>query len=104
MKLNEQTCSSKFEAIPLSGREVQGLLVQVPGWTAAESAIRREFKLKDFRKSLELVNRVAAIAEEQDHHPDIRISYNRVVLVLTTHKSGGLTMNDFIIADRKRVV
>ncbi len=100
MKLDEKTCSSEFQTVPLSGREVQGLLVQVPGWAPADSTIRREFKLKDFRAAMELVNRVAAIANEQDHHPDIHISYNRVTLVLTTHKAGGLTMNDFILAAR----
>lgn len=44
------------------------------------------------------VNRVAAVAEEQRHHPDIRISYNKVRLTLSTHKIGGLSRNDFILA------
>jgi 4a-hydroxytetrahydrobiopterin dehydratase len=100
MKLEEQRCTSTIGATPLSGRQVDGLLPQVPGWTLSGRELRREFKLKDFRHALELVDAVAAIADEQDHHPDIHISYNRVALVLTTHKIGGLSMNDFILAAR----
>jgi 4a-hydroxytetrahydrobiopterin dehydratase len=47
---------------------------------------------------MEFVNTAASIANEQDHHPDILISYNKVRLTFTTHKIGGLSMNDFIMA------
>jgi 4a-hydroxytetrahydrobiopterin dehydratase len=100
MELAKQTCSANIGTTPLSGRQIQGLLVQVPDWTQAGPEIRREFKLKDFRRAMEFVNNIAALANEQDHHPDINISYNRVTLVLTTHKIGGLSMNDFILAAR----
>ncbi len=100
MKLEEQKCTANIGSTPLDDRQVNGLLVQVPGWSLAGSEIRREFKLKDFRQAMELVNSVAAIANEQDHHPDIHISYNRVTIVLTTHKIGELSMNDFILAAR----
>lgn len=100
MKLEEQACSANIGTTPLSGRQIQGLLVQVPGWSRSGPEIRRKFKLKDFRQAMEFVNNIAAIADEQDHHPDIRISYNRVTIVLTTHKIGGLSMNDFILAAR----
>ena len=100
MKLEEKRCSADIGATPLSGRQVEGLLAQLPGWSLAGREIRREFKLKDFTQAMEFVNEVARIANEQDHHPDIHISYNRVSLVLTTHKLGGLSMNDFILAAR----
>jgi 4a-hydroxytetrahydrobiopterin dehydratase len=100
MKLEEQTCTRTIGTTPLSEREVDGLLVQVPGWSLSGREIRREFKRKDFRQAMELVNAVAAVADEQDHHPDIHISYNRVTLVLTTHRTGGLSLNDFILAAR----
>lgn len=100
MKLEEQRCIATIGMTPLSGRQIDGLLVQVPGWSLSGREIRREFKLKDFRQAMEFVNKVAAIADEQDHHPDIHISYNRVSLVLTTHRIGGLSMNDFILAAR----
>lgn len=100
MKLEEQRCTADIGTTPLADRQVDGLLVQVPGWTLAGPEIRREFKLKDFKQAMEFVNSVAAIANDQDHHPDIHISYNRVSIVLTTHKIGGLSMNDFILAAR----
>lgn len=100
MKLEEQTCSANIGTTPLSGRQIQGLLVQVPEWSLSGPEIRREFKLKDFRQAMEFANNVAALANEQDHHPDMHISYNRVTIVLTTHKIGGLSMNDFILAAR----
>ncbi len=63
-----------------------------------DTEIKREFRFKDFRQAMEFVNSVAAIANEQDHHPDIFISYNKVQLTLSTHKIGGLSLNDFIVA------
>jgi len=56
------------------------------------------FKFKGFREAMGFVNKVADIAEEEGHHPDIWISWNRVKLTLTTHKIGGLSRNDFIVA------
>jgi 4a-hydroxytetrahydrobiopterin dehydratase len=52
----------------------------------------------DFRQAMDFVNSVAAIANEQDHHPDVFISYNKVQFTLSTHKIGGLSLNDFIVA------
>ncbi len=100
MKLEQQTCSVSIGKTLLSSREIDGLLVQVPGWLLSGSEIRREFKLKNFRQAMEFVNNVALLANEQDHHPDIHISYNRVTLVLSTHTIGGLSLNDFILAAR----
>ncbi len=70
----------------------------VPAWKLQQNAIEREIKFADFQQALDFVNRVAAIAEEEDHHPDIFISYSLVRLTLFTHKAGGLTKNDFILA------
>jgi 4a-hydroxytetrahydrobiopterin dehydratase len=70
----------------------------IPGWTLESDAIARDFDFKDFRASLAFVESVADIAEEQDHHPDIVISYSRVRLFLSTHKVGGLTEKDFALA------
>jgi 4a-hydroxytetrahydrobiopterin dehydratase len=99
MKLIEQTCKPIKAGEPaLSGVEADALILQVPGWTPGNNAILREFRFKDFREAMEFVKGVAAIADRQDHHPDIFISYNKVRLTLTTHKIGGLSMNDFIVA------
>ncbi|HVZ12267.1 MAG TPA: 4a-hydroxytetrahydrobiopterin dehydratase [Patescibacteria group bacterium] len=60
--------------------------------------IERMFKFKDFREAMEFVNKVADIANEEDHHPDILINYSRVTITLWTHAIGGLSANDFIVA------
>jgi 4a-hydroxytetrahydrobiopterin dehydratase len=85
---------------PLGHAEVQELLAQIPGWTLAGAAIERKLKFPDFRTAMAFVNRVAEEAETAGHHPDITVSYNRVGLVLSTHKIGGLSRNDFILAAR----
>lgn len=89
-------CSSGGE--PLPAEQARELAREVPSWRLRENAIEREFKFADFRQALDFVNRVAALAEEEGHHPDIFISYNLVRLTLFTHKVGGLTKNDFILA------
>ena len=85
---------------PLSEEEAQRLLANTPGWRLEEEGTRlvRRFELEDFKKAIEFVNRVAEIAEEEGHHPDIAIHWNKVDLVLWTHKIGGLHENDFILA------
>jgi 4a-hydroxytetrahydrobiopterin dehydratase len=83
---------------PITVEEARKLMEEVPGWEMKDSAITREFKYKNFSEAMRFVNRVADLAEGQDHHPDIHISYNKVRLDLSTHKIGGLSMNDFIMA------
>ena len=71
-----------------------------PGWRLEENGTRlvRRVEFEGFRKAMEFVNRVADIAEQEGHHPDIAIHWNKVDLVLWTHKIGGLHENDFILA------
>ena len=83
---------------PLTTQEVEDLIGRVPKWSLKEKTIAREFQFKDFRQAMDFVNKVAEIANDQDHHPDILISYNRALLTFTTHKIKGLSMNDFIAA------
>jgi len=85
----------------LEPQEIHEYLSQVPAWEVGDdenTIITRKWKFKDFATSMNFVNAVAKIADEQDHHPDIRINYNRVTLELTTHVLGGLTENDFVMA------
>lgn len=76
------------------------MLDGTPEWHLGEKGTRltRRFEFEDFRKAMEFVNRVADVAEEQGHHPDVAIHWNKVDLVLWTHKIGGLHENDFILA------
>ncbi len=62
--------------------------------------IQKKFKFKDFVTAMKFVNKVADIANAEDHHPDIIISYSRVTITLWTHAIGGLSPNDFIVASK----
>ena len=62
--------------------------------------ITKKFKFKDFRQAIDFVNKVADIANQEDHHPNIHIFYNKVELELWTHAIGGLSDNDFIMASK----
>ncbi len=82
----------------LTDAEIDHALIAIPSWSRVGSAIRRRFEFVDFPSAVGFVNRVAKLAEEAQHHPDIDIRWNRVVLELTTHDSGGLTARDFELA------
>lgn len=73
---------------------------KVPEWELEEKHIERTFEFDDFNAAIDFVNGVAEIAEEADHHPDIDIRWNKVRLTLSTHSKGGLTENDFELAQR----
>jgi 4a-hydroxytetrahydrobiopterin dehydratase len=70
------------------------------GWGEVDGALEREFEFPDFRGSMAFVDRVAELAESENHHPDIRISYNRVTLRWWTHTAGGVTDRDRELAAR----
>lgn len=85
---------------PLTRAEAERILAQVPGWSLAADGkrISREWTFDGFPEAMAFVTRVADLAEAEDHHPDIVVSYRRVRLDLTTHAIGGLSENDFILA------
>jgi 4a-hydroxytetrahydrobiopterin dehydratase len=84
----------------LSAGEIKAELKRVPEWEHEKKAIERTFEFDDFAAAIDFVNAVAEIAEEEDHHPDIDIRWNKVRLVLSTHDEGGLTPFDFDLAER----
>jgi 4a-hydroxytetrahydrobiopterin dehydratase len=69
-------------------------------WSEVDGALEREFRFGDFRAAVDFVNRVAELAEEANHHPDITISYNHVTLRWWTHTAGGVTERDGELAER----
>jgi 4a-hydroxytetrahydrobiopterin dehydratase len=82
----------------LSEAEIERELGETPGWELAGDSIVRTMKFEDFKKAMDFVNRVAEVAEEANHHPDITIRWNTVVLTQSTHAAGGLTEHDFRLA------
>ncbi|MHB9027860.1 MAG: 4a-hydroxytetrahydrobiopterin dehydratase [Candidatus Latescibacterota bacterium] len=83
---------------PLLMEKVEELARNFPEWIIENAQMHREFIFRDFLEAIDFVNRVAAAAEAEDHHPDIFISYNKVRLNLSTHQAGGLTVKDFLLA------
>ena len=78
-------------------RELGGL----DGWSLSDGgdAIERSVNTGDFLSAVRLIERVAAIAEREQHHPDLHLTgYRHLRIVLTTHAIGGLSENDFIVA------
>lgn len=85
----------------LSPAEAASLIAAVPEWqlTHDGTRIRRDWKLKTFRDGIRLLNNVGALAEREQHHPDLHlVGYRKVWIELTTHAIGGLSENDFILA------
>jgi 4a-hydroxytetrahydrobiopterin dehydratase len=84
----------------LSDEDVASKL-QGSDWRRESDEIVREWKFKDFGEAMSFVNRVAEVAEEANHHPDILLhGWNKVRLSLTNHSAGGLTAADFEMAEK----
>src|SRR3990167_5907512 len=81
----------------LSKEQIQEYLGELNQWALEGNKIKKIFKFPDFKSALEFVNKVGGVAEEGSHHPDIPISYNKVELILWTHRVSNLSVNDFII-------
>ena len=61
------------------------------GWSSSKEKLEKTFEFKDFNESMDFVNQVAKIAEKQNHHPDIKINYNKVKISITDHEKGGVS-------------
>ena len=101
MELAKRKCKACDGGMkPLSPDAARALAVHVPRWKIRKDAPRlwREYTFKDFARAIKFINKVAEIAESENHHPDIHVHYNLVKLVLWTHDIDGLSENDFILA------
>jgi 4a-hydroxytetrahydrobiopterin dehydratase len=100
--LTRKSCVPCEGGIPALGEdEVKDLLGVLPGWQAVRGGerIRRQWKAKNFLAAIDFFNRVAALAEQEGHHPDLHLEgYRNVAIELTTHAIGGLSENDFVLA------
>ena len=85
---------------PLRADEIAGFMGELasPWEVVDEKKIQKSFSFKNFVEAMEFVNKIAHIAEEEGHHPDLHIFYNKVTIELWTHAVGGLSKNDFILA------
>jgi 4a-hydroxytetrahydrobiopterin dehydratase len=100
-KLVQQKCvPCEGGTPPLEREKIDEYMKELDGdWKLQDTKIiARRFEFKTFPEAIDFVNRVATLAEQEDHHPDIIIRYNKVTLELSTHAIGGLSDNDFIVA------
>jgi 4a-hydroxytetrahydrobiopterin dehydratase len=85
----------------LTNEELNTELKNIPGWQLAAGQLKKQYAFKDFVTAIAFVNKVAEIAEQLAHHPDIVINYSRVTLSTSTHSEGSvITMKDVDLARR----
>ena len=106
--LQNQHCVELKKGTPaLDDARIAELLPQLSGWTAdpppvggpgGKRTLRKTFTFPDFVGSMAFLNKLAAVAEAEQHHPDFSVQYNRVDVSSWTHTVGGLSQNDFILA------
>ena len=84
----------------LNRESIQGWLKAHGGWKRKSNSLVKEFQFSSFRDSIVFVNRIATLADDADHHPDIDIRYDRVVVTLSTHSVGGITQKDLTLAEQ----
>ena len=102
-KLHQRRCvPCTGRTRPLTAAQAKALLADVPGWRLARGRLKRTVTFDDFLSAMEFVNEMAAVAEEEQHHPDFRVSWSRLDIEIRTHAldrgKGGLSENDFILA------
>jgi thiol peroxidase len=94
-----RNCKPSGAELSLLPREaVETFLASRKDWNRIDDTIAKTWKFADFREAKYFADLVSVIAEEQDHHPDLTLSFNKLEISLTTHAAGGLTENDFIMA------
>lgn len=85
---------------PMTPNEAEALMPKLNGWMLVDGAhmLAKGYTFKDFKETMAFVNKVAELAEEEGHHPDMTVSYGSLGIELMTHAVGGLSENDFILA------
>jgi 4a-hydroxytetrahydrobiopterin dehydratase len=79
-------------------------LASLPGWSHAADRIEKTFRFADYERTIAFVNAVAALAQREDHHPDLGVHYDRCVVAWSTHSAGGVTLNDCICAAKVEAI
>lgn len=98
MNLLTMHCEPQLGHKPLDAATQSTLLTHLPGWEITGNELVKTFKFPDYYRTIAFVNALAWIANQEDHHPDLSVHYNRTVVHFSTHDAGGLTLNDFICA------
>lgn len=84
----------------VANNDLKDLMKRLPEWETNGKVLERTFEFEEFMDAVDFVNAVAEIAEEEGHHPDIDIRFNKVTLRLSTHSAGGITKLDIDLATK----
>ena len=91
-----QKCQARASA--MSQDAIRNHLAQMSGWRHTDGAIEKRFAFKGWLETVAFVDALAWICHVEDHHPDLRVSYDRCTIRFSTHSAGGVSRNDFICA------
>jgi len=83
---------------PLTPQEIADRLAVIHGWQVTAGQLTKTYAFKNYYETMAFVNATAWISHQENHHPDLEVSYNRCVVRYSTHAIGGLSENDFICA------
>jgi 4a-hydroxytetrahydrobiopterin dehydratase len=85
-------------ATKLSATDVKSHLANLSGWSESGGRLTKTYAFANFHETIGFVNALAWMANREDHHPDLTVSYNRCVVAWSTHDAGGITQNDVFCA------
>jgi 4a-hydroxytetrahydrobiopterin dehydratase len=101
LALSALDCRPGAPLLPAS--ELKQRTAAMPGWGCADNRLTKTFPFADYYRTIAFVNARVYIANRQDHHPDLSVHFNRVVVSFATHEAGGITLNDCICAAKIEV-
>lgn len=97
--LTDKTCKPCEGGVPpLAQPEIDKLMKELEGWKQFDHLISKTFRFKNYYETMAFVNATAWISHREDHHPDLKVTYNSCQVEYTTHAISGLSENDFICA------
>ena len=100
--INKKCEACRIDAPKVTDEEIPSLMSQIPLWDIIEENNIKKltclFKFSDYEQSLVFTNKVATLADEEDHHPQITLEWGKVKVIWWSHKINGLHQNDFICA------
>ena len=96
MPLATEKCQAKTSALSLT--DIDQLLLDIPDWKVENSVLTRKFSFADFHDTMAFVNATAWISNQENHHPDLEVGYNKCRVRYSSHEIGGISENDFICA------
>ena len=84
--------------VPYNAEQTKDMLKQLRGWIVEDGRLVKLYAFRNYHETMAFVNALAWISHREDHHPDLRVGYNKCRVEYSTHAIGGLSENDFICA------